>query len=59
MSSTKHKMLRAQMPTLCEMLDVGIELVPSLDVEYIRRFPVIHRKGAMTGRGPPSLHRFM
>jgi hypothetical protein len=52
-------MVRAQMPTLREMLDVGIELVPSLDAENIKRFPVIHRKAAMTGRGPPTLHRFL
>ena len=45
--------------TLREMLDVGIELVPSFDVENIERFPAIHRKAAMTGRGPPSLHGFL
>jgi hypothetical protein len=43
---------------LDEVLDIGIELVFSFDIENIKRFPAVYGKAALPSRGPPSLRGF-
>jgi|SRR6202140_2521328 len=63
MFAMKTVLNRLHLPLVSEdilgnVLDVGIDLVTSFDVENINSFPAIHGMAALPGRGPPSLRRF-
>src|ERR1700686_5485575 len=62
MFAMKTVLNRLHLPLVSEdilgnVLDVGIDLVTSFDVENINSFPAIHGMAALPGRGPPSLRR--